>query len=55
MGVVRESRAPPKLPDTTNLVLTKRRNEYNEINAMNVRTKLENKMPPLKNLIDGAH
>lgn len=42
--------APPKLPETTNLVLTRRRNEYNETSAMNIRTPLENSIPPLKKL-----
>ena len=40
----------PKLPDTTNLVLTSKVNEYKEIKAMKISTKLENKMPPLKKL-----
>lgn len=42
--------APPKLPETTNFVLTSSRNEYSDIKAMNVKTALENSMPPLKNL-----
>lgn len=41
---------PPKLPETTNLVLTKSKNEYREINAMNTKMKLEKRIPPLKNL-----
>ena len=46
-------RAPPmspKLPDTTNLVLTRSKNEYREMRAINVKTELENNIPPLKNL-----
>ena len=39
--------APPKLPDTTNLVLTNNKKDHSEIRAMNTRTKLENKIPPL--------
>lgn len=41
---------PPKLPETTNFVLTNRRKEYSEINAMKVKIALENRIPPLKNL-----
>ena len=41
---------PPKLPETTNLVLTNNKKDHNEIKAMKTRTKLENKIPPLKNL-----
>ncbi len=40
----------PKLPETTNLVLTRSKKEYNEISAMKISTPLENKIPPLKNL-----
>jgi hypothetical protein len=42
--------APPKLPETTNLVLTKSKNEYNEMRQMNVNVIIENKRPPLKKL-----
>jgi hypothetical protein len=38
---------PPKLPETTNLVLTKSKNEYSEMRAMNVNVIIENKRPPL--------
>lgn len=38
---------PPKLPETTNFVLTNRRKEYSEINAIKVRIALENRIPPL--------
>ena len=41
---------PPKLPETTNFVLTISRKEYNEMSAMKVRIPLENRIPPLKNL-----
>ena len=43
---------PPKLPETTNLVLTSNKNEYSEMSAIKMRTPLENKIPPLKNLDD---
>lgn len=38
---------PPKLPETTNLVLTSNKKDHNETKAMKTRTKLENKIPPL--------
>jgi len=38
---------PPKLPETINLVLTKSKNEYSEMIAMNVNVIIENKRPPL--------
>lgn len=41
---------PPKLPETTNLVSINSKNDHSEINAMNTRTRLENRIPPLKNL-----
>lgn len=41
---------PPKLPDTTNLVLTRSRKEYREIAAMNVKVRAENSSPPFKKL-----
>lgn len=41
---------PPKLPETTNLVLTNNRKDHNETKAMKVRTRVENKSPPLRNL-----
>ena len=41
---------PPKLPETTNLVLTRSRKEYREMSAMNVKMALENNIPPLKKL-----
>jgi hypothetical protein len=42
--------APPKLPETTNLVLTRSKNEYNEMKQMNVNVSIENRRPPLKKL-----
>jgi len=48
----KEEIAPPKLPETTNLVLTKSKNEYNEMRQMNVNVTIENKRPPLKKLKD---
>jgi hypothetical protein len=41
---------PPKLPDTTNLVFTRSKNEYKEMRAIAARVKVENKRPPLKKL-----
>lgn len=41
---------PPKLPDTTNLVFTRSKNEYREIIAMAESVIVENKSPPLKKL-----
>jgi hypothetical protein len=41
---------PPKLPDTTNLVFTRSRNEYREMIAMAESVIEENKSPPLKKL-----
>jgi hypothetical protein len=41
---------PPKLPDTTNLVFTRSRNEYREMMAMTESVTEENKSPPLKKL-----
>lgn len=38
---------PPKLPETTNLVWTNNKNDHSETEAMNTRTTLENKIPPL--------
>ena len=38
---------PPKLPETTNLVLTNNKKDHSEIKAMKTRTKPENKIPPL--------
>jgi hypothetical protein len=42
---------PPKLPDTTNLVLMRSRKEYREMRAMPEIVKAENKRPPLKKLM----
>lgn len=50
MGTKNKEYAPPKLPDTINLVLTSNRNEYSDISAMNISTQLEKSIPPLKNL-----
>jgi hypothetical protein len=41
---------PPKLPDTTNLVFTRSKNEYKEMRAIAASVKVENKRPPLKKL-----
>jgi hypothetical protein len=41
---------PPKLPDTTNFVFTRSRNEYREMMAMAESVREENKSPPLKKL-----
>jgi len=41
---------PPKLPDTTNLVFTRSKNEYREMRAMAESVIEENKRPPLKKL-----
>jgi hypothetical protein len=41
---------PPKLPDTTNLVFTRSKNEYREIIAMTESVMEENRSPPLKKL-----
>lgn len=38
---------PPKLPDTTNLVLTRSRKEYKEMVAMKTKVTAENNRPPL--------
>ena len=38
---------PPKLPETTNFVLTNNKKDHNEIKAMKTRTAVENKIPPL--------
>jgi hypothetical protein len=42
---------PPKLPETTNLVLTRSKKEYREMSAMPEIIREENKRPPLKNLM----
>ena len=41
---------PPKLPDTTNLVFTRSKNEYRETRATVESVIEENKRPPLKKL-----
>ena len=41
---------PPKLPDTTNLVFTRSKNEYREMMAMTESVIEENRSPPLKKL-----
>jgi 2-oxoglutarate dehydrogenase complex dehydrogenase (E1) component-like enzyme len=41
---------PPKLPDTTNLVFTRSKNEYREIMAIAESVRAENKRPPFKKL-----
>jgi len=46
-GGIGEGNLPPKLPDTTNLVLTNRINEYSEIRAMSESVIKENNIPPL--------
>lgn len=43
-------RVPPKLPDTTNLVFTRSKNEYKEMRAIAASVKVENKRPPFKKL-----
>jgi len=43
-------RIPPKLPDTTNLVFTRSKNEYKEMRAIAASVRVENKRPPLKKL-----
>lgn len=42
-----EADVPPKLPETTNLVLIKSKKDHSEIKPTKTRTKLENKIPPL--------
>jgi hypothetical protein len=42
---------PPKLPETTNLVLTRSKKEYREMRAIPEIIREENKRPPLKNLV----
>src|SRR6266851_3367143 len=42
---------PPKLPDTTNLVFTRSKNEYREMRAMAEIVREENRRPPLKKLM----
>ena len=49
IGMMRTS-IPPKLPDTTNLVFTRSKNEYKEMSAIAARVKVENKSPPFKKL-----
>jgi hypothetical protein len=45
-----EMKIPPKLPETTNLVFTRSKNEYKEMRAIAASVKVENKRPPLKKL-----
>jgi hypothetical protein len=46
-----DTHIPPKLPETTNLVLTRSKKEYRETRAMPEIIREENKRPPLKNLV----
>jgi hypothetical protein len=46
-----EKHSPPKLPETTNLVLTRRINEKSEMRAMATRVIAEKRRPPFKNLV----
>ena len=46
--VILATLSPLKLPDTTNLVFTRRRNEYSEMTAMAESVREENKVPHVK-------